>query len=340
MCVAHQRGRRAQRAGAVARHHVRALRADAVGVRGNLAQSERLDHVRIAARIAGQPPVGRRLRGIADQLHQFDVGHRLAEPLAQRAQIGGLERLQIDRCAARMRIGTQRVDQLFFHRQPDAAEVARMLGLDIEADGPAAAARGVGGQRDDLVQRRDLELVVVLRIGRTQLRNALARAQRLELGQREVLGEPALQPLAVDHLDALALGELRQRGDVGGAADLVLVAGHQHAVARDDQIGFDQIGAVLDRLGVRRQRMFGPQRAGAAMADYQRLGSRRGRFGLRRFGGGRGGRYGLGGTAREQGGQHRRRHRGVEPGGGLPGKTGEQAGTGHAASSSARSGRL
>ena len=60
-------------------------------------------------------------------------------------------------------------------------------------------------------------------------------------------------------------------GDIGRTADLILVPGNQATVFAAHQIRLDRIGSVLDRLGVGRKRMFGTQRAGAAMGDYEDL---------------------------------------------------------------------
>ena len=68
-------------------------------------------------------------------------------------------------------------------------------------------------------------------------------AQRLELGEREVLGEPAGHGDAVDRLGRPAVGELRAGRDVGRAADLVLVPGDEHAVLGRDEVGLDVVGA-------------------------------------------------------------------------------------------------
>jgi hypothetical protein len=51
--------------------------------------------------------------------------------------------------------------------------------------------------------------------GTAQLGQPLARAQRLELGEREVLGEPAADRSTVDRLRSPAGRELRVARDVG-----------------------------------------------------------------------------------------------------------------------------
>ena len=98
---------------------------------------------------------------------------------------------------------------------------------------------------------------VVARVGRAQLRQPLARAQCLQFREREVLGEPAGDRFAVDVFVRLARGELRMRGDVGGAADLVLVTRHERPVPGDHQIGFDVVRTLLNRDEVARKRVLG-----------------------------------------------------------------------------------
>src|SRR4051794_10348665 len=68
-----------------------------------------------------------------------------------------------------------------------------------------------------------------------------SRAQRLELGEREVLDEPAVVGLAVDLLGRAAVGELGVIGDVGRAGDLVLVPADELAVARGHQVRLDEV---------------------------------------------------------------------------------------------------
>ncbi len=75
---------------------------------------------------------------------------------------------------------------------------------------------------------------------------------------------------AVDALARAAIGEFRMLRDIGRAADLVLVPADQHAVARDDEIGFDRIGALFDRECIAFERVFGAIRAGAAVGDDER----------------------------------------------------------------------
>src|SRR3954447_21184185 len=110
-----------------------------------------------------------------------------------------------------------------------------MLRLRVDPDSAPQLGRQPRAQLEDLVEGRDLEAAVVLRVGGAQLRDALARPQGLELGEAEVLGEPARQRGAVDRLRRAAAGELRVLGDVCRARDLVLVARDEDTVAGADE---------------------------------------------------------------------------------------------------------
>ena len=59
-------------------------------------------------------------------------------------------------------------------------------------------------------------------------------------------------------------------GDVGGAADLRLVAGDEHAVLGADEVGLDVVGAELGGEAVGRERVLGAVAGGAAVADDER----------------------------------------------------------------------
>src|SRR5690606_8915195 len=122
--------------------------------------------------------------------------------------------------------------------------VGRVLGLRVDADRPTQLRGELAGQGDDLVQGGDLVLAVVGGVLRPQVRDALGGAQRLQLGQGEVLHEPAGVLGAVDGAGGAPVGELRPAGDVGGAADLRLVPGDQHAVGGGHQVGLDEVAAV------------------------------------------------------------------------------------------------
>ena len=92
----------------------------------------------------------------------------------------------------------------------------------------------------------------------------LLRTQRLDLGEREVLGEPAGDAPGRRRSSSSCDRELRR--DVGRAADLVLVPRDQHAVLRRDQIRLDEIGAHLGAEPVAFERVLRPMAARAAVA--------------------------------------------------------------------------
>ena len=75
------------------------------------------------------------------------------------------------------------------------------------------------------------------------------RAQRLQLGEREVADEPVGgDRLAVAVLaGALAARELGMDGDVGRGGQRDVVARDQHAVLGDDDVGLDHVHAHRER---------------------------------------------------------------------------------------------
>ena len=66
-------------------------------------------------------------------------------------------------------------------------------------------------------------------------------------------------------------GELGVVGDVGGRADLRLVARDEKAVLGGDEVGLDEVGAHARGELVGRERVLGPVAGGAAVADDQGL---------------------------------------------------------------------
>ena len=143
------------------------------------------------------------------------LGHQHHPARAAAESVEGLQRLDLEaldedrRAPAVFRLFfLERVDQPAFQRQADAGEVGRVLHLRIGADGPAGAAALGLRQVDDLLVGRDRLAAVERRADRPQRRQTLAGAQRLQLGEGEVLGEPAGDRLAVDDLSGLAGGEL------------------------------------------------------------------------------------------------------------------------------------
>src|SRR3546814_13355013 len=103
-----------------------------------------------------------------------------------------------------------------------------------------------------------------------QSRDTFLCAQRLQFGKREILGEPARDRLAVDRLRRLSIRIFGMIGDVGGLRNLILVPRDEHPVPGQHQIGFDEIGALLDRQFITRKRMLGPLARRAAMRSEER----------------------------------------------------------------------
>src|SRR3546814_17620795 len=102
-----------------------------------------------------------------------------------------------------------------------------MLSLGIDADRMVAACVDAGEKVENLLERRDFELAVVG--GATQLRDALLRAQRLQLGKGEILGEPAGDRLAVDAFRRLAARKFGMAGNAGRLRNFILVPRAQYS---------------------------------------------------------------------------------------------------------------
>jgi hypothetical protein len=145
-----------------------------------------------------------------------------------------------------------------------------MLGFRIDADATAAAAF-LAGQLHDLGKRRNRVQAVVADVVRADRRDALLRAQRADLGEVEILGEPSGDLHAVHALGGAAVGERGVIGDVGGTGDLVLMAHDQYAVTGGDEVRLDEVGALRDGEAIGLQRVFRAVAAGTAMGDDDRL---------------------------------------------------------------------
>ena len=260
MGVADQRARDGGGPGGVARHHLGLLRADPGGVPGDLLEAGGRGDLGVRRALGGQVE---RAAGGAGELHQRHVGHEV-----QVLEVGDLEGLDDDLAAGVVLTGlAELLDDLLLQGEPDGVEVGRVLGLGRDADLVVQLLLPLLDQGQDLGERRDLEATVVAGVAGTHLRQALLGAQGLELAQGEVLGEPAGHLHAVDRLGRATRGELGVVGDVGGAADLVLVPGHEHAVLGGDQVGLHVVGAEPDGQLVRGQRVLGAVARGTAVAE-------------------------------------------------------------------------
>jgi len=297
--VVDERRRRQGVAGGVARDDVALRRADAVGVPRDTAQARRGRELAVGARI-----VGGTLALAAEQLDERRVD---AAAAVQQLEVVHLEGLDDDLRPRLVELVLRdRIDERSLQRKADRAEVARVLGLGIEPDHPAELARQALGEVDDAVEGRDPVAAVVDRVALAQLGNPLLGAQRAQLSQREVLGEPALQRHTVDDLRRAASCELGVIGDVGGPRDLVLVAGDEDVVLGRDQIGLDVVRAHPRGEGVGGERVLGAMPGRPAMTDRERLrGRERDGLGGSGLGGSGLGGSGLGGV---RAGGHSREH--------------------------------
>jgi len=132
-----------------------------------------------------------------------------------------------------------------------------VLDLDVQAAPATGARRLPGDEEEQLVERR-------------QAVAGRRRPQGAQLGQGEVVDEPALHEPPVDHLAGTPAGELRPERDVGRPAELRVVADHQHSVAAHHEVGLDGVGSEPERETEGGQGVLGQVRRGAAMTDDQR----------------------------------------------------------------------
>ena len=225
--------------------------------------------MRVAGHLGERPRIGAfgSLRAGGEQLDESQGRHSGEPP-----QAVGLERL--DEHGGVLGLVSGRVQsrhEWLLERKPDRAEVGRVLRLRVEPDRMPAALPGAAGQVDDVFECWDPELAVERGIARPKFWQPLARPKGSQLVEREVLREPAGQRNAVDDLRRSPVRELGMGGDVCRAADLVLVPRDQDAVLRGHQIGLDEIGPLLDRQLVARERVLRPVARRAAMADDDRM---------------------------------------------------------------------
>jgi len=245
----------------VTRDHQVLVQAELVGVRLDLGQARRADEVDVRARVALAPQVEGR-PGDVGELDQRQVGHR-----GQAAEVADLEALDDDGVVGpRPAVRGEGLEQGLLQPEPEAAEVRRVLRLRRDADRAPVAGPGAPREGEHLVERGD-RLAVERRVLRAQRRHRLDGPQRAELGQGEVLGEPARDLAPVDGLGGAAVGELGVVGDVGGGGDRALVAHDELPVGGRDDVGLDDVGPLLDRQLVGQDRVLGTVAAGPSVAD-------------------------------------------------------------------------
>ena len=146
--------------------------------------------------------------------------------------------------------------------------VGRVLGFRVNPHHtPDLGALGFGDIQH-FTQGRNLVLAIERLIAVAQRLN---RAKRFDLRQREIGGKPAGLGFAVHHARGLAAGELGAGGDIGRAGDVGFVAGNQLAVFGGYQIGFDEVGPVLNGQSVAFQRVVWQVASRAPVPDDQGL---------------------------------------------------------------------
>jgi hypothetical protein len=216
--VADERRQRLRAPAGVARDDVVLRGTGDVGVLRHLSQAGGRGHVAVGRRAAR----GEHVPGLAglrvEELDERDAGQQRAQRLEVRDLEGLDGHLPV---ATGDVVATQGLDEGLLERQAERAEVRRVLELRDEPDPAMQLARELVAQVDDLLERRDRVAAIVERVALAQVGQALLRPQRLELGEREVLGEPVVRERdAVDDLRRAASGELGMVGDVGSRPPL------------------------------------------------------------------------------------------------------------------------
>jgi len=95
-------------------------------------------------------------------------------------------------------------------------------------------------------------------------------AERTQLGEREIYGEPARHRHAVDDERSLSVSELCATRDVCGRSDLGLVTCHEVSITGRDEIGFDEVRTHFDGESIRLERVLGAVARRSAMGDDER----------------------------------------------------------------------
>src|SRR6185312_5186292 len=252
-------------------------------------QDERLrdsDGIRVAGD-SGQPlgcrelriggPIAIRAATRLDELNEPQIGDA-----AQRPKIAGLEGLDEDRrIRARIAEPPQSLEKRRLEGEARCREITRVLRLGIYPD-PRNARHAaftrtcrafrleLPHEREDLLECRHLELTVAAGIRGPQFRDALACPEPLDLGKREILAEPALDRHAVDQLARASRCEFGVPPYIRRPADLILVASDQYTVAGAHEVGFDVIGALLDRDAVCGERVLRSISARTTVGDHDR----------------------------------------------------------------------
>jgi hypothetical protein len=180
-------------------------------------------------------------------------------------------------------VALQRVDEEVVQRDPEPAEVRRVLELEAQT-GAGAVLAVVRRDQDDRVVEGQQAVVGVQGVVRADQRRALPGADQRQLLERQVLAEPAGTGAIGDDPGRPVTAQRGHRLDVGRARQLVLVAAQEVAVGGRHQVRLDQVHPGLQGDQVRPGGVLHRVARGAAMADDARFGGRRLRAGSCREG--------------------------------------------------------
>lgn len=131
-------------------------------------------------------------------------------------------------------------------------------------------------QREQFAEAQHGLLPVELRAAGAELGQALASTQKRQFVPREVFGKPPGYFFSVDHLGCASIEKLGVLGNVGCGGYLILVADHEHAIARHHNVGLNSADTQIYRKFVRRPRVLGTIPRRSSMSDDEWRGMRHG----------------------------------------------------------------
>ena len=195
--------------------------------------------------------------------------------VASRLRLRDLERLDEDRRVRAIEaVPSERLDEALLERQAEALEVGRVLRLGVDADGRAAP---LGRARSSAATRAEQLLE------RGHARTGRRRRSRAAAGRRSrarsVLSSASVKSSVnqpVIEVPSIVFVVRRRAANSGRLATSVVPEisfswrHDEDAVLRGHEVGLDEVGALLDRERVGRERVLGPLAARAAVGDHDR----------------------------------------------------------------------